>query len=47
MKDLAIRNKHVKYESRSTYQSKVMSKFKVFEKKSQTQRSEGQGHGMK
>jgi hypothetical protein len=33
MKGLAIRNTHVKYESRSTYQSKVMSKVKNFEKK--------------
>jgi DNA-binding transcriptional regulator of glucitol operon len=32
MKGLAIRNTHVKYESPSTYKSKVMSKVKVFEK---------------
>jgi hypothetical protein len=32
MKGLAIRNTHVKYESPSTYQSKVMRKVKVFEK---------------
>jgi hypothetical protein len=33
MKGLAIRNTHVKYESPSIYQSEVMSKVKVFEKK--------------
>jgi hypothetical protein len=33
MKGLAIRNTHVKYESPTTYQSKVMTKVKVFEKK--------------
>jgi hypothetical protein len=33
MKGLAIRNTHVKYESPSTYQSKVTSKVKVFKKK--------------
>jgi hypothetical protein len=32
MKGLAISNTHVKYESPITYQSKVMSKVKVFEK---------------
>jgi hypothetical protein len=32
MKDIAIRNTHVKYVSPPTYQSKVMSKVKVFEK---------------
>jgi hypothetical protein len=40
MKSLARRNTHVKYESPSTYQSKVMTKVKVFEKvKLQGQRS--------
>jgi hypothetical protein len=33
MKGLARRNTHVKYESPSTYQSKVMTKDNVFEKK--------------
>jgi hypothetical protein len=33
MKGLARRNTHVKYESPTTYQSKVMTKFKVLEKK--------------
>jgi hypothetical protein len=47
MKGLARRNTHVKYESPTTYQSKVMTKVKVFEKvKLQGQRSEGQGHGI-
>jgi hypothetical protein len=32
MKDLTIKNKLVKYEGPTTYQSKVMSKVKVFEK---------------
>jgi hypothetical protein len=32
IKGLARRNTHVKYESPSTYQSKVMTKVKVFEK---------------
>jgi hypothetical protein len=32
MKGLAIRNTHVKYGSFSTFQSKVMTKVKVFEK---------------
>jgi hypothetical protein len=32
MKDLAIRNTHVKYESHSTYQSEVMNKVNFFEK---------------
>jgi hypothetical protein len=32
MKGLPIRNTHVKYESPSTYQSKVISKAKVFKK---------------
>jgi hypothetical protein len=49
MKRLARRNTHVKYESPTTYQSKVLTKVKVFEKKVklQGQRSEGQGHGIK
>jgi hypothetical protein len=49
MKGLARRNKHVKYESSSINQSKVMTKVKGFEKKVklQGQQSEGQGHGMK
>jgi hypothetical protein len=49
MKGLARKNTHVKYESSSTYQSEVMTKDKVFEKKVklQHQRSEGQGHGIK
>jgi hypothetical protein len=46
---LAIRITHVKYESPTTYQSKVMTKVKVLEKKVklQGQRSEGQGHSIK
>jgi hypothetical protein len=36
---------HVKYESPSTYKSKVMTKVKVLEKVSQ--RSKGQGHDIK
>jgi hypothetical protein len=32
MKGLARRNTHVKYESPTTYQSKVMTKVKVLEK---------------
>jgi hypothetical protein len=32
MKGLVIKNTNVKYESPSTYQSKVMTKVKVFEK---------------
>jgi hypothetical protein len=47
MKGLARRNTHVKYESFSTYQSKVMTKVNVLEKKIKGQRSEGQGHGTK
>jgi hypothetical protein len=48
MKDLARRNTHVKYESPSTYQSKVMTKVKVLEKvKLKGQRSEFQGHDIK
>jgi hypothetical protein len=49
MKGLARRNTHVKYESPTNYQSKVMTKVKVFEKKVklQGQRSEGQGHDIK
>jgi hypothetical protein len=31
LKGLAIRNTHVKYESPTIYQSKVVSKVKVFE----------------
>jgi hypothetical protein len=38
MKGLARRNTHVKYESPSTYQSKVMTKLKVFDKKFKDQR---------
>jgi hypothetical protein len=39
----------VKYESPSTYQSKIIAKVKDFEEKVklQGQRSEGQGHGIK
>jgi hypothetical protein len=49
MKGLARRNTHMKYESPATYQSKVIIKVKVFEKKVklQGQRLEGQGHGIK
>jgi hypothetical protein len=49
MKDLARRNTHVKYENPTTYQSKVMTKVKVFKKKVklQGQISEGVGHDMK
>jgi hypothetical protein len=50
MKGLARRNTHVKYESpASTYQSKIMSKVKVFVKKVklQGQRSEGQDDDIK
>jgi hypothetical protein len=48
MKGLARRNAHVKYESSSIYQSKVMIKVKVFEKiKLQGQGLEGEGHGIK
>jgi hypothetical protein len=48
MKDLARRNTLVKYESPTTYQSKVMNKVNFLEKvKLQGQRSEGQGHGIK
>jgi hypothetical protein len=49
MKGFAKRNTHVKYESPSTYQSKVMTKDKVFEEKINLkgQRSEGQGHDFK
>jgi hypothetical protein len=38
MKDLAIRNTHVKYESLSTYQSKVITKIKVLLTDGQTDR---------
>jgi hypothetical protein len=42
------RNTHLKNENLTTYQSKVMTMGKVFEKvKFQGQRSEGKGHGMK
>jgi hypothetical protein len=49
MEGLAIRNTHVEYESFSAYQSKFMTKVKVFEKKVKlkAQRSEGQSHGIK
>jgi hypothetical protein len=48
MKGLAWRGTHVKYESPTTYQSKVMTKDKVLKKvKSQGQRLEGQGYGIK
>jgi hypothetical protein len=48
MKGLARWNTHVKYESPSPYQSKVMTLVKVLEKvKLQGQRSEGQGNGIK
>jgi hypothetical protein len=43
MKGLAIRNTHVKYESCTTYQSKVMTKVKVFEKKVKLLRSKIRG----
>jgi hypothetical protein len=48
MKGLARRNTHVKYESSTTHQSKVMTKVKVFEKKVklQSQRSDDPGHGI-
>ena len=38
MKGLAIRNTHVKYESPSTHQSKVMTKIKVLLTDGQTDR---------
>jgi hypothetical protein len=43
MKSLAIKKTHMKYESPGTFQSKFMSKVKVFEKKAKLhgQRSEG------
>jgi hypothetical protein len=49
MKGLARRNTRVKYESPTTYQSKVMTKVKVFEMKVklQGQKSEGQDHRIK
>jgi hypothetical protein len=47
MKSLARWNTHVKYESPTTYQSKVMTKGKVLEMKVKLQRSEGQRHGIK
>jgi hypothetical protein len=37
MKGLARRNTHVKHESPSTYQSKVMTKVKVFKKRAKLQ----------
>jgi hypothetical protein len=37
MKDLAKGNRHVKYESPTTYQAIVMTKIKVFEKKAKLQ----------
>jgi hypothetical protein len=43
MKDLARGNTHVKYESPTTYKSKVMTKVKSFGKEGQTQRSGGHG----
>jgi hypothetical protein len=36
VKGLARRNTHVKYESPSTYQSNVITKVKVFEKRSKS-----------
>jgi hypothetical protein len=49
MKCLARKNTHVKYESPTTNQSKVMTNIKILEKKVnlQGQRSEGQGHDIK
>jgi hypothetical protein len=49
MKGLAKRNTHVKHENHITYQSKVMTKVKILEKKVkfQGQRSQGQGHDIK
>jgi hypothetical protein len=48
MKALARKNTHVKCESPSNCQSKVMSKVKVFENVTlQGQKSEAQGHDMK
>jgi hypothetical protein len=48
MKGLAIRNTHIKYESSTTYQSKVMTKDIIFKKvKLQGQKSDDQGHGIK
>jgi hypothetical protein len=48
MKGLPRRNIHVKYENLTTYQSKVMTKVKVFKKKVklQGQISEGVGHDL-
>jgi hypothetical protein len=42
MKDIAIRNTHLKYESPTKYQSKVLTKAKVIEK-NQTPRSKIRG----
>jgi hypothetical protein len=47
MKGLALRNTHVKYENPSTYQSKVMTKIKVLEKKAKLQGQRSEGHGIK
>jgi hypothetical protein len=49
MKGLARRNTHLKYENPTTYQSEVMTKVKVFEKRAKLkgQTSKGQGHGIK
>jgi hypothetical protein len=45
---LPEKNTHVKYESPTISQSKVVTKVKLLEKnvKLQGQRSEGQGHGI-
>jgi hypothetical protein len=49
MKGLTRRNTHVKYESPTTYQSKVLTKVKVLKKNVKVQGpiSEGQDHGIK
>jgi hypothetical protein len=48
MKNLAIRNTYVKYESISSYHPKVMANVKVLSTvKLQGQRSEGLVHGIK
>jgi hypothetical protein len=47
MKGLARSNTHLKYESSSTYQSKVMTKVKVLEKKTKLQGQKSEGHGIK
>jgi hypothetical protein len=46
MKGLARRNTHVKYESPSTNQSKVMTKVKVLEKKVKLQGTKLEGQGL-